>query len=120
MLGLAFDPQYAANRRFCVSYTDTSGDSVVARYLGDPANPDLALGTVDRIILSVAQPDTNHNGGMIAFGPDNFLYLGFGDGGGAGKEANFGWNIMEGSHCYPPGSTCTTAGLTFPLIVTSL
>jgi len=156
----------------------------------------------------VTQPAANHNGAMIAFGPDNFMYLGFGDGGGAGdpdnraqnkgdllgkllridvsqstspqpayiippdnpfvgqsgvraeiwsfglrnpwrysfdrqsedlyiadvgqgnweevdvatsasgtgKGTNYGWKVMEGAHCYPPGSPCTTAGLTFPVI----
>ena len=88
LLGLAFDPQYAANRRFYVSYTDAGGTSVVARYLADPNNPDVALNTADRIILTVAQPFANHNGGMIAFGPDNFLYIGLGDGGSGGDPEN--------------------------------
>ncbi|MEO8008991.1 MAG: PQQ-dependent sugar dehydrogenase [Betaproteobacteria bacterium] len=84
LLGLAFDPNYAINRRFYVSYTDTSGSSVIARYLADQNNPNLAVGTVDRIILTLVQPFSNHNGGMIAFGPDGMLYIGFGDGGGGG------------------------------------
>lgn len=92
LLGLAFDPQYAANRRFYVSYTDASGTSVIARYLADPNNPDVALAIPDRIILTVAQPFENHNGGMIAFGPDNFLYLTFGDGGSGGDPMNFSQN----------------------------
>ena len=82
LLGLAFDPHYATNRRFYVSYTDTGGTSLVARYLADPANPNVALPEVDRVILTVAQPFSNHNGGMIVFGPDNYLYLTSGDGGG--------------------------------------
>ena len=206
LLGLAFDPRYASNGRFYISYTDVNGNSVIARYLVS-SNPDVAVSTADLIILTLAQPFANHNGGMIAFGPDNFLYIGFGDGGsggdpaghaqnpadllgkllridvsqsaasplpayaippgnpfaaaalgkeiwslglrnpwrysfdrqtgdlyiadvgqgnweevnvstasdGAGKGANYGWNVMEGNHCYPPGTAiCTTVGMTLP------
>jgi len=209
LLGLAFDPQYSTNRRFYVSYTDANGTSVVARYLADPNNPDIALTTADRTIITVAQPFDNHNGGMIAFGPDNFLYFGLGDGGsggdpgnraqnpgellgkllridvslaapapqpayaipsgnpcvgqagvreeiwsiglrnpwrysfdrqsgdlyiadvgqsareevnvstsagGAGRGINYGWNVMEGSLCFPPGAACSSAGLALPAI----
>lgn len=208
LLGLAFDPQYAANGRFYVSYTDVNGNSVVARYLVS-GNPDVALATADRMIITVGQPFENHNGGMIAFGPDNFLYVGLGDGGsggdpgnraqnlgellgkllridvsqatqapmpayaipsdnpcvgqvgareeiwsmglrnpwrysfdrqsgdlyiadvgqsareevsvstsagGAGRGTNYGWNIMEGTLCFPPGAMCSTAGLALPAI----
>lgn len=89
LLGLAFDPQFDQNRRFYVSYTDTSGNSVIARYLRHPTMPNLAEVAADQIILTVAQPFANHNGGMIAFGPmDNFLYIGFGDGGSANDPDN--------------------------------
>lgn len=89
LLGLAFDPQYNSNRRFYVSYTDTSGNSVIARYLRNPTNANLAEPTADRIILTVAQPFANHNGGMIAFDPaGNFLYIGLGDGGNGGDPDN--------------------------------
>lgn len=209
LLGLAFDPQYAINRRFYVSYTDVTGTSVIARYLADPGNPERALTPEDRIILTLAQPFANHNGGMITFGPDGFLYLGFGDGGsggdpqnhaqnlndllgkllridvsqatqsplpayeipatnpcigqagiraemwalglrnpwrfgfdrqtgdlyisdvgqgdreevnvstrssGGGKGVNYGWNVMEGTICFPPGAACTQSGLTLPVL----
>ena len=211
LLGLAFDPQYATNRRFYVSYTDLNGASVVARYLRDQIDPDLAVSTADRMIITVAQPFENHNGGMIAFGPDNYLYIGLGDGGGggdpffngqntgvllgkllridintddfpndatrnygvppsnpcvgqmnvrgeiwsiglrnpwrysfdrqsgdlyvadvgqgsreevnvstsadgAGRGINYGWNVMEGSLCYPLVAACSTAGLTLPAV----
>ena len=210
LLGLAFDPQYASNGRFYVSYTNAAGASVVARYLVS-GNPDIAQGAADRTILTVAQPFDNHNGGMIAFGPDNFLYIGLGDGGnggdpfangqnlaallgkllridvdtddfpsdanrnygvppgnpcagqagvageiwsiglrnpwrysfdrltgdlyiadvgqgareevnvstsadGAGRGINYGWNVMEGGLCYPPGVMCSTTGLTLPAV----
>jgi len=209
LLGLAFDPQYATNRRFYVSYTDVTGTSVIARYLADPGNPDRALTPEDRIILTLAQPFNNHNGGMITFGPDSLLYLGFGDGGsggdpqnhaqnlndllgkllridvsqatqpplptyeipitnpcvgqagvreeiwalglrnpwrfsfarqtgdlyiadvgqgdreevnlstrssGGGKGVNYGWSVMEGMICFPPGAICTQSGLTLPVL----
>ncbi len=95
LLGMAFDPQYAINRRFYVSYTDTSGNSVIARYLVSAGDANVAVNTADRIILTVVQPFANHNGGMIAFGPDNFLYLGFGDGGSGGDPGNRAQNKGE-------------------------
>jgi glucose/arabinose dehydrogenase len=92
LLGLAFDPQYVVNRRFYISYTGVNGNSVIARYLRDPLNPNVALGAADQIIMTVAQPFANHNGGMIAFGPDNYLYIGLGDGGSGGDPFNNGQN----------------------------
>lgn len=95
LLGLAFDPQYASNRRFYVNYTNASGGTVIARYLRDPINPDLAVGTADQIVLTLDQPFANHNGGMIAFGPDGFLYIGLGDGGSGGDPGNRAQNPNE-------------------------
>lgn len=202
LLGLAFDPNYATNGRFYVSYTDTAGDSHIARYLVS-ANPDSAVPTADGPIISVAQPYDNHNGGQITFGPDDMLYFALGDGGsggdpqghgqdrtellgsmlrldvsgggtytippdnpytgfatrrgelwnyglrnpwrfsfdrqtgdlyigdvgqgareeidassangGGGKGLNYGWNVMEGAQCYPPGAGCNQTGLTLPV-----
>ena len=83
LFSLAFHPQYAQNRAFFVSYTDLAGNSVVERYRADPANPDLALDwTATTILGPVFQPQSNHNGGALAFGPDGMLYVGMGDGGG--------------------------------------
>ena len=96
LLGLAFDPQYATNGRFYVSYTDKTGigNSVIARYLVS-SNSNVAVSTADRIILTVTQPFANHNGGMIAFGLDGMLYIGFGDGGDAGDPGNRAQNPNE-------------------------
>jgi glucose/arabinose dehydrogenase len=209
LLGFAFDPQYATNRRFYLSYTDTSGNAVIARFLADPNNPNQALPTADHIILTLSQPFSNHNGGMITFGQDGFFYIGFGDGGsagdpgnraqnlsnllgkllridisqsgppplaaytvppsnpcvgqtgvrseiwsvglrnpwrfsfdrlsgdlyladvgqgereevnlsplgsGGGKGLNYGWNVLEGTRCYPLGALCSSAGLTQPVV----
>jgi glucose/arabinose dehydrogenase len=83
LLGLAFHPQFATNGYFFVNYTRVSdGGTVVARYSalngntqGDPNS--------EVVLLNIAQPFSNHNGGNIVFGPDNNLYIGMGDGGSA-------------------------------------
>jgi len=199
LLGLAFHPGYSSNRRFFLSYTRTTGgqlQSVIAEYQASVADPNSADMT-ERVLLTVDQPFENHNGGQIQFGPDGYLYIGFGDGGGAGdpqgngqdmaallgkllridvdsaqpyaippdnpfvdqagvaaeiwaygfrnpwrfsldgttgrlfvgdvgqdafeevdlvrKGGNYGWNIMEGSHCFQPPTGCTTTGLELPI-----
>ncbi len=83
LLGMAFDPDYAVNGRFYVSYTDSAGNSVIARHRVS-ADPDRAEAAADRALLRVNQPYANHNGGQVSFGPDGHLYAGFGDGGSAG------------------------------------
>ena len=95
LLGMAFDPLYSTNRRFFVNYTDPNGNTVIARYLQDPSNFNVALPTVDLIILNVTQPFSNHNGGMLTFGPDGFLYIGLGDGGAGGDPGNRAQNPSE-------------------------
>lgn len=90
LLGLAFDPEYATNGRFFVSYTNQDGDNVVASYLVSPGDPDVANPTVEDIRLVVLQPESNHNGGHIVFGPDDYLYVGRGDGGGSGDPQGNG------------------------------
>jgi len=201
LLGLAFAPDYQTSGRFYVSYTTDGttpgGKSVIARYRVS-TDPNIADAASDTTILEADQPYINHNGGMIVFGPDGFLYVGFGDGGNAGDPQgfgqkrndllgsllridvsgagytippdnpfvgtggvrgelwnyglrnpwrfsfdrrtadlyiadvgqadreevdvqspsgggeNYGWNTMEGSECYPPGSSCDKGGLTLP------
>jgi glucose/arabinose dehydrogenase len=83
LLGMAFSPGYASDGRFYVSYIDLSGDSRIARYMASVDDPDVADPMPD-ILLTVVQPDDYNNGGMIAFGPDGYLYVGLGDGNGAG------------------------------------
>jgi len=75
LLGLAFDPNYAVNGRFFISYTDVAGDSKIVRYPVS-GNPDVAQPGPDRTLLTVDQPYDNHNGGDIVFGPDGYLYIG--------------------------------------------
>jgi glucose/arabinose dehydrogenase len=207
LLGLAFAPNYAGSGTFFVDYTDLSGDTVVARF-AVTADPNVADPGSEFTVLKIAQPAANHNGGMLAFGPDGNLYIGAGDGGGAGDryrngqnpqtllgkllrldvtsdpkqpymipadnpwvnaqwngqeilpeiralglrnpwrfsfdratgdlwigdvgqdqyeevdrvpagskgDLNFGWPIMEGTHCYPASADCQRAGLEMPVI----
>ncbi|MBO8141153.1 MAG: PQQ-dependent sugar dehydrogenase [Firmicutes bacterium] len=200
LLSLAFHPDFQDNGRFFVNYTDRAGNTQVVEYRvgSDPLVADPATA---RRLLTIEQPAPNHNGGMMAFGPDGYLYIGTGDGGRAGdpwnnaqnlgtllgkllridvdrgvpygippdnpfagrpgargeiwayglrnpwkfsfdratgdlyiadvgqnlwEEINFepaahsggrnyGWNRMEGAHCYPGGSRCDTRGLVMPV-----
>ncbi len=106
LLGLAFHPQYSVNRRFFVYYTDANGDTVVAEYLGSQADPNLADTSTARVILRVYQPHSNHNGGDIHFGPDGYLYIGLGDGGGGNDPCNSGQSLTVASmNGCAPGST---------------
>ncbi len=199
LLGLAFHPQFAINRRFFVNYTRTQGtqlQTVVAEYQASTTDPNRANPT-GQVLLSFDQPFSNHNGGFLGFGTDGYLYIATGDGGSAGdpqgngqnlgtllgkvlrinvnppaglippdnpfvgragarpeiwayglrnpyrmsfdfatgrlfagdvgqnsweeidivmRGRNYGWNIVEGPNCFPPGTTtCNRAGLTEPI-----
>jgi glucose/arabinose dehydrogenase len=92
-LGLAFHPDYTQNGFFYVNYTDQSGDTVIARFGVSADNPDLADSGTEILLLSVRQPYGNHNGGVLAFGPDGYLYAGLGDGGSAGDPQNNGQSL---------------------------
>ena len=206
LLGLAFHPDYATNRRFFVNFTNRDGDTVIREYRASAGNPNRASTSTARKILKINQPFSNHNGGMLAFGPDGYLYIGMGDGGsggdpgnraqdknsllgkmlrididhtsgsknyrspstnpyvgepganevwqrglrnpwrfsfdrvtgdlligdvgqgeweeidlarrtanGPGRGLNFGWRVMEGTHCYRPSSGCNKAGKVLPI-----
>jgi glucose/arabinose dehydrogenase len=204
LLGVAFHPKFPQDPRVFVDYTDTNGDTRVSAFRVDPANPDRIDPATEQRLLFVKQPFANHNGGVVVFGPDGYLYIGMGDGGsggdpqgngqslqtllgkvlridiattsgnraygippdnpyadgadgrqpeiwlyglrnpwrmsfdrlthdlwigdvgqsaweeidvqraGAPAGTNFGWNVMEGSHCFQPPQGCQTAGLTLP------
>jgi glucose/arabinose dehydrogenase len=206
LLGLTFHPNYAENGYIYVNYTDYSPKrNVIARYQVNPENPTQADGNSALIILEVNQPAWNHNGGQMSFGPDGYLYVSFGDGGGAGDTygngqdlstllgsiiridvdnpsgelnygippdnpfistsnaedeiyayglrnmwrfsfdpvtdllwggdvgqnaweeidiiysgLNYGWNTMEGNHCYSPSTGCNQTGLEPPVFEYSL
>jgi hypothetical protein len=200
LLGLVFHPDYESNGYFYINYTDVNGDTRIVRYHVS-ANPDVADAGSAAPVLFVDQPNVNHNGGQMQFGPDGYLYIGLGDGGGIGdpnangqnvetllgkilrvdvdsatpyavpadnplvgvagldeiwayglrnpwrfsfdrltgdlfiadvgqsnwEEVNFqpqgstaainyGWRVMEGTHCYDPATGCDTSGKTLPVI----
>ncbi len=90
LLGLAFHPAYATNGLFVVNYTDAAGDTRVSLFRRSAAHPDRADPASEQLIVSVAQPFANHNGGMVAFGPDGKLFIGMGDGGSGGDPQGNG------------------------------
>ena len=92
LLGLAFPPDYSTLNYFFVNYTDSNGDTVVARFSTPAATPDQADAASEALVVQIDQPAGNHNGGMITFGPDGYLYIGMGDGGGAGDRYENGQN----------------------------
>lgn len=88
LLGLAFDPNYATNGHFYVNFNDTTGTSEIRRYQVSATNPDVADAASALTILRIPQPQINHNGGWIGFGPDGYLYVSVGDGGSAYDSGN--------------------------------
>src|SRR5689334_12376596 len=95
LLGLTFHPQFSTNRRFFVNYTRIpDGATVIAEYQASPSNPDTAL-DVENVLLVIPQPYDNHNGGMVEFGPDGYLYIGLGDGGSGNDPQNRAQNPDE-------------------------
>lgn len=91
LLGMTFHPDYKTNGRFFVYYSapikqkNSDHKSVLAQYKVSTSNPDVA-DTKEEVIMEILQPESNHNGGCLAFGLDGFLYIGVGDGGGAGDK----------------------------------
>jgi glucose/arabinose dehydrogenase len=95
LLSVAFHPAYAANGHFYVDYTDNRGDTRIERYTVNAADPNVADTSSAKLILEIAQPYANHNGGLVLFGPDGKLYIGMGDGGSAGDPQNRAQNPDE-------------------------
>jgi glucose/arabinose dehydrogenase len=89
LLGLAFPPGFGPERpEVFVHYSDTNGDTTIARFTVDPADPDRLDPSTERIILTQQQPYANHNGGWIGFDPDGMLLIALGDGGAGGDPQN--------------------------------
>jgi len=201
LLSMAFHPSFPDSNKFYVNYTDNGISSIVSEFQVT-SDSNAADPSSEKMLMTVDQPFANHNGGQLAFGPDDYLYIGFGDGGSGGdpqghgqnletllgailridvdsdsdereygipadnpfianlqdwreeiwawglrnpwrfsfdrltgqlwagdvgqnrweeidlieKGKNYGWNIMEGFHCYSPSSGCDTSGLALPVI----
>ncbi|MDP6945322.1 MAG: PQQ-dependent sugar dehydrogenase, partial [Myxococcota bacterium] len=93
LLGLAFHPDYATNGHFYVNYTVLQGEAMytrISRFTVSATDPNLADPQSELLLRAIAQPFYNHDGGMIAFGPDGHLYIGMGDGGYAGDPYEHG------------------------------
>ncbi|MBN2599139.1 MAG: PQQ-dependent sugar dehydrogenase, partial [Candidatus Thermoplasmatota archaeon] len=92
LLGLAFHPSYETNGRFFVYYSGmktaegVDHESIIAEYRVSTDDPNVADPSSEKIVLRIDQPEPNHNGGQLAFGLDGYLYIGVGDGGGAGDQ----------------------------------
>jgi glucose/arabinose dehydrogenase len=96
LLGLAFHPNYSANRFFYVNYTRVGdGATIVSRFTTQSGNPNKADSLSELILLTIPQPFSNHNGGNVMFGQDGFLYIGMGDGGSGGDPGNRAQNTNE-------------------------
>jgi glucose/arabinose dehydrogenase len=101
LLGMAFAPDAETSGRLFVNFTDPSGSTVVARFTRTPATA-LTASPSTRFDLqwpngarSITQPYGNHNGGHLAFGPDGYLYIGLGDGGGGNDPQNHAQNPLS-------------------------
>jgi Glucose/sorbosone dehydrogenases len=91
LFSVAFHPNYARNGFFFVDYTDRRGNTHIERYKVT-SNPDVADPSSAKLLLEIDQPFSNHNGGLVMFGPDRMLYVGMGDGGSGGDPHRNGQN----------------------------
>ena len=94
LLGLAFHPHFSSNGRLFVNYTRAQDRATVIAEYHASSNPNQVIRD-ESVLLIIPQPYGNHNGGMIAFGPDHYLYIGMGDGGSGGDPENYAQNPNE-------------------------
>ena len=92
MLGIVFDPNFNENHFFYINYVNKDSYSIISRFKvnGKLGNPES-----EEILIKLKQPYPNHNGGSIEFGPDGYLYIGFGDGGSSGDPENRAQNLSN-------------------------
>ena len=83
LLGFAMSPNYHEDNSIYVNYVNNNGETIISRFKGN----------LEEILISFEQPYSNHNGGMLAFGPDGYLYISVGDGGSSGDPHNNGQNL---------------------------
>jgi glucose/arabinose dehydrogenase len=95
LLSIAFHPSYQSNGYFFANYTARDGSTFVSRFKVSATDPDRADASSEVVILTVAQPFSNHNGGQLQFGPDGYLYIGMGDGGSGGDPQNHAQNPRD-------------------------
>ena len=92
----SFSPNFASDGHLYVYYSERRGSgsqSVISRFVVDSSNPNRVNRNSEKRLLTVRQPYLNHNGGMMAFGPDGYLYIGLGDGGSANDPQRNGQNL---------------------------
>jgi glucose/arabinose dehydrogenase len=94
LLGLALHPDFKTNGYLYVNYVDKQQNTIIARYTQSKQTGKADTST-EKVLLKIKQPYPNHNGGMIAFGPDGYLYIGMGDGGSGGDPENRAQNRNE-------------------------
>ncbi len=87
LFSIAFSPDFSDSLTFYINYTNPDGDTEIARYVMGSIDQEIVDGNSGEVILTVEQPEDHHNGGMIAFGNDGYLYIGTGDGGDASGSA---------------------------------
>ncbi len=85
LLSIAFPPAYPSDKRVFVNFTDRQGDSIIGTFV--PKQKDRLDEESLSVVLKVVQPAANHNGGQLTFGPDGYLYVALGDGGGQGDPS---------------------------------
>ncbi len=95
LLGIATHPTFPTDPRIFMNYTNLDGDSIVASFTVDPADPDRFVTKSRKELLFIDQPYENHNGGSVQFGADGRLYLSFGDGGSGGDPLGNGQDLQR-------------------------
>jgi glucose/arabinose dehydrogenase len=95
LLSIAFHPDFATNHKLFAYYTDGGGDLIIAELTANTANTAVSASTADTVVEVEHSARTNHNGGQLLFGPDDYLYIFTGDGGGSGDPDENGQDLNE-------------------------